>query len=265
LLLGGGLFAAYTLFAPPTEAPRELIVVDAAVTQGLEQSFKSIWTRPPTDTERRGLIEDFLVEEILYREAQNLGLDKNDIIVRRRMRQKMEFLLQESLSTTAPDEAALRDFFKAEASRYREPGRISFRQIFLGEGVGDGDQEQWAALLRRLNDDDATDLGRIGQGAQLPARISSATAQSIDGAFGIGFFDTLHQKPVGRWDGPIGSSQGWHLVFVESIQAAREPDFEKVRVAVARDYADQRNREAAAALVGRLKQGYEIVIDEDVQ
>ena len=265
LLLGGGLFAAYTLFAPPAETPRELIVVNAAVTQGLEQSFNAVWARPPTDTERRGLIEDYLVEEILYREAQNLGLDQNDIIVRRRMRQKMEFLLQESLSMTAPDEAALREFFKAEANRYQEPGRISFRQVYLGDVRDEGDAEQWSALLFRLNDGDATDPDGLDQRAQLPVRISSATAESIDVAFGAGFFDILRDKPVGRWDGPVKSSHGWHLVFVDSIQAAREPDFERVRVAVARDYADQRNREATAALVKRLKQGYEIVIDGDVQ
>ena len=98
LVIGGLLFVGYTVFAPEAEPPREQIVVGALRIQSLEQSFEATWKRPPTASERQGLIDDFLVEEVFYREAQNLGLDQDDIVIRRRMRQKMEFLLQDGLA-----------------------------------------------------------------------------------------------------------------------------------------------------------------------
>ncbi len=265
LLLGGGLFAAYELLGPPADRPRERITIDAPVVHSLEQSFEAVWKRPPTDVERRGLIEDHLAEEVLYREAQKLGLDQDDVVIRRRMRQKMEFLLQDSLAQVTPDEAALRAFFDAERDRYRDPDQISFRQIYLGDGRGDREPEQWATLLVRLNGDDPPDAEGLGQGSLLPTRMNSSAVQEIDRTFGEGFADQLRSHPVGRWAGPVRSSYGWHLVLVDGIEPASEPDFKRVRSAVERDYAYQREREAAVALVERLKRGYEIAIGGEVR
>ena len=132
LVLGAGLFLAYSLFAPQPEIPRERIVVDRPLARSLEDAFEAVWNRPPTASERRGLIEDHLAEEVLYREAQKLGLDQDDVVIRRRMRQKMHFLLQDSLALAPPDEVALRAFYEAEQDRYREPDRRSFQQLYLG-------------------------------------------------------------------------------------------------------------------------------------
>ncbi|HUG62101.1 MAG TPA: peptidylprolyl isomerase [Methylomirabilota bacterium] len=261
LVLGGGLFAAYALFAPEGEAPRERIVVDVGRVRSLERTFEAAWNRSPTEDERQGLLDDFLAEEVLYREALKLGLDGDDVVIRRRMRLKMEFLLQEGLALAAPDEAALRAFFEADRDRYRDPDRIAFQQIYLGEGRDARDVDAWKAFAVRLNGQDPPNPRQLEQGTLLPPRMGPAPSAEIDSTFGAGFADELRAQPVGPWGGPVRSGYGWHLVLVETLAPAEEPDFDAVRAEVERDFAYDRERAAAAALVERLKQGYDIVID----
>ncbi len=262
LLLGVGLFLAYSLFAPQPEVPREQIVVDQPVVQSLEAAFEAVWMRLPTASERRGLINDHIAEEVLYREAQKLGLDQDDVVIRRRMRQKMQFLLQDSLALMPPDEAALRTFYEEEQERYREPDRHSFQQLFLGVRQGPEEAARWEALAVRLNGAGPSDLEQLAQPSLLPPRMVSARPAAIDRVFGAGFAKKIEGLESGRWSGPITSSYGWHLVWVEAVDSGGQPSFETVRAQVERDLAYQRQQEAEAALIERLKQQYEIVIEE---
>ncbi len=262
LLLGAGLFLAYSLFAPQPEVPREQIVVDQPVVRSLEAAFEAVWKRPPTASERRGLIDDYLAEEVLYREAQKLGLDQDDVVIRRRMRQKMQFLLQDSLALAPPDEAALRVFYEAEHERYKEPDRRSFQQLFLGARQGSEEAARWEALAVRLNGAGPSDLEQLAQPSLLPPRMVSARPAAIDRVFGAGFAKKIEGLESGRWSGPITSSYGWHLVRIDAVVPGGQPSFETVRAQVERDFAYQRQQESEAALIERLKQQYEIVIEE---
>jgi len=265
LALGGALFVAWVYVAPPGQEPPARIVVDGAVLQSLEQGFAAVWKRPPSASERAGLIADYIAEEVLYREAQKLGLDQDDTVIRRRMRQKMEFLLQDSLALTRPDEATLKAFFEAERLRYRAPDRLTFRQVYLGEAAAAEDRADWSTLRVRLNGDEPLAPERLGEATLLPARMEAATPQEIDRVFGRGFAERLRDQPEGRWTEPLRSSYGWHLVALDELEPGAPVTFEQVRAEVERDYAYQREREAAAALIERLKQGYEIVIDEEAR
>ncbi len=131
------------------------------------------------------MIDDFLVEEVFYREAQNLGLDQDDIVIRRRMRQKMEFLLQDGLTQTPLQEADLRTLFEQDPSRYRGLDQIAFRQVYLGDGNVAGVEA--SVLLARLNADDSADTTDLGQRTMLPDRVELADLPAIDGVFGFGF------------------------------------------------------------------------------
>ncbi len=262
LVLGGLLFLSYSLFAPEPEAARETIVVDAPLIASLEQSFEAVWKRSPTPEERQGLVDDYLAEEVFYREAQKLGLDQDDVVIRRRMRQKMEFLLQDGLARTQPDEAVLRAFFEADPDRYKGPDRFSFRQIFLGDGETDAGVASWKALLVRLNSADPPGTRLLGSPSLLPAEMNAASVREIDGTFGDGFATRLSELPAGKWVGPVASSFGSHVVFVEAVRTADPPEFDAVRAEVERDFAFERQRDAQDALIERLKQEYEIVISE---
>ncbi len=262
LALGGVVFAAYSLFAPVDEAPPERIVIDRSVIDSLEAAFEAVWKRPSTASERQGLIDDHIAEEVLYREAQKLGLDQDDVVIRRRMRQKMQFLLEDSLTLAPPDEAALRAFYEAEQERYREPDRHSFQQLFLGARQEPEEAARWEALAVRLNGAEPPELEQLAQPSLLPPQMDSARPAAIDRVFGAGFAKKIEELESGRWSGPVTSSYGWHLVWVETVDPGGQLSFATVRVQVERDLAYQRQQEAEAALIERLKQQYEIVIEE---
>jgi hypothetical protein len=262
LALGGVLFAAYALLAPAEETSPERIVIDHPVIDSLEAAFQATWKRPPTDSELQGLIDNHIAEEVLYREAQKLSLDQDDVVIRRRMRQKMEFLLQGSLARAPPDEAMLRAFYEAEQERYKEPDRRTFRQLYLGPHNGADGVARWEALAERLNGANPPDPEEVSQPSLLPPRMELAHSDAIDRVFGKGFADTIQARESRRWSGPVASSYGWHLVWVESVERGGPRAFEAVRAQVERDFAYQRKQEAEAALINRLKQQYEIVIEE---
>ena len=260
LILGGGLFAAYAAFAPPEEAPREEITITAARIESLSANFERTWRRSPSDEELDGLLSDYIAEEVLYREALKLGLDQDDLVVRRRMRQKMELLLADALSAAPPGEAELRAYLDANKERYRQPDRITFQQVFLGpaESRGGGD---WADLAERLNGEPDIDLASIGAPSLLPPGMEDASAAAISGVFGGGFAAELPSLKTGQWSGPVESSYGLHLVRIDKFVESSDPVFEDVRAEIARDMAYSREREARIELVERLKENYDISVE----
>lgn len=265
LLIGSVLFAAYSLFTPPAENRREAIIVDKATVESLEAAFESVWKRAPTQAERSGLIEDHLAEEVLYREARKLGLEQDDLVIRRRLRQKMEFLLQDSLNLAAPEEAELRSFYEAEKAKYREADRRSFRQIFLGSETSTAEASEWEALAVRLNGPEPPATEGLGAPSLLPEQMEMASAAVINRVFGRGFASKLDGLETGRWSGPVASAYGWHLIWLEAYRPGGQPSFEAVRNQVERDFGYQRELDAKKELVERLKQNYDIVIEEAAQ
>ncbi len=257
LILGGGLFAAYAAFAPPEEPPRETIVVTAERVESLSANFERTWRRSPTGQELDGLIEDYLAEELMYREALKIGLDRDDLIVRRRMRQKMKLLLADALAQAAPDEDLLRAFYLAEKERYHAPALLTFQQIHLKQN---GDVN-WPDLLNRINDDPLFDLAAFASPSLLPPAMDDATTQDIGRSFGGDFADAVVELPSGEWNGPVESSYGWHLVRVERATPGEARPFEEVREMVSRDFEYQRERETRAEVLKRLKENYDITIE----
>jgi peptidyl-prolyl cis-trans isomerase C len=260
LMIGALLFGAYGLWGPDEEGvAKQRIVIDEAAIESLEASFEATWKRPPTAEERQGLIEDRLAEEILYREAQKLGLDRDDVVIRRRMRQKMEFLLQDTLAD--PDEAALRAYFEANAERYAEGARYGFTQLYLGVETSTAQSEDWQALSDRLNSGAPVQLEEVAQPTLLPERMTPSEASAIDRVFGTGFAASLSGLEQGAWSEPVESAYGWHLVRLDQRTDGATPDFEAARALVERDLLYERRQEARAALIDRLGENYEIVVE----
>jgi len=128
--LGALLFILFGMVSDDgPRADRDTIVVDANLIAALESRFEGVWQRPPTVAEREGLIENWVREEVLYREALALGLDRNDPVVRRRVAQKMEFMLD--IDRRLPAEAELLEWLEAHPEKYREPASYAFEQIFF--------------------------------------------------------------------------------------------------------------------------------------
>jgi hypothetical protein len=257
-LLGGALlFVLYGRIAEPqAERPDRIVVREEQVAM-LAQSFERTWMRPPTEMELRGLVDDHVTEEVLYREALALGLDRDDLVVRRRMRQKMEFL-NDDLAELEPTEEEMRAYLEANPERFRVPSRVSFAQLFLGPEVGAAAADRAGGLLARLRAGE--DPEGLGAPSLLPRELDAASPSEVAGVFGARFAEALGELPEGAWSGPVASEFGAHLVLVSTREAGRLPPLEEVRGAVAREWAAARGQEARQRFHDALRARYEIEV-----
>jgi hypothetical protein len=257
-VIGAALFMLYG----GSEAERpDRSVGDAARVEQLAFGFSRVWQRPPTETELAGLVEDFVREEVYYREALAMGLDQDDTIVRRRMRQKLEFLSEDLVPLPEPDEAELEAWLTEHADDYRIEPRAALRQVFVSrERHGEGAEARVQELLEQLRRQDA-DADAVGDASLLPASLALSPRREIAKHYGDGFAARVVELETGRWTGPVESAFGLHLVFVEVSEAGRVPALAEVRQAVERDWEAARRDEANEAFYQALRGRYEVTVD----
>jgi parvulin-like peptidyl-prolyl isomerase len=270
LVLGGVLFALYVAFGKPGDAAlHDRIVVDEQQLSRLSQQFQRTWMRAPTRDELRALADDFVKEEILYREALALGLDRDDLVIRRRMRQKMEFL-NADLNEQEPTDADLEAYLRANPETFRQPSRFSFQQVYLDPKRTDGDVLQRAQGLLaalRANTDKPADPASLGDPSLLPAVLERATPRDVANMFGPEFAEAVAGAPTDMWSGPHTSTYGLHLLNVTEHLPGKIPPLTSVRSVVAREWANERRHEAEARFYETLRSRYSIEIrwPEDTQ
>lgn len=262
-LLGMVIFAvsAWRERQRPAENAAANIEITAGTIAWLREGFTRQWHREPDADDLRGLLNDHLREEMLYREALALGLDRDDSIVRRRMAQKMEFLTQDIAATAEPDDAALRKFFDENAARYARAARVSFRHVFFskerrGANLEKDAGEALVALANGASDE------TMGDPFLREHEFTDANADEIAAALGREFAEKVTVTPAGEWRGPFASSYGVHLVRVIERGESQPATFEAVRDAVAGDFSDERRRTANHDFLERLKTQYRITVDE---
>ena len=263
LVLGAGLFLTYSLVNEGVDEAPDRIVVDEVRALRLAEQFQRTWMRPPTRQELEALVEDFVKEEILYREALALGLDQDDLIIRRRMRQKMEFLNADLAEQRVPTDAELQAYLDAHPDRFRRPPQLSFQQIYFNpERHGDDLEGQAGELLARLNGNpaEAGDPRMLGDPTLLPPRLDAATPREIAGTFGSGFAADMETAPVGRWSGPLQSSYGLHLVRVTKHEPESLPALAEVRASVEREWSAENRRQANESFYQALRQRYTVEV-----
>jgi len=226
------LFGAVGEGAP--DKNEDTILVSQDRVELLQASFRQVWQRDPTAAEIQGLIEDYIREEVLYREALALGLDQNDPVIRKRLRYKIEFLADSGAELIDPGDEVLLQFLEKNSEVYQVVPRIAFRQIYLGENPDKAEVEQ----MKRAVAEVGSGLGyeHLGQSTLLPATIDLAGPIEIDSAFGTGFFSALKNQPAGAWSGPVVSGFGKHLVQVTASEPSRMPDLAEIHEAVLRDW-----------------------------
>jgi len=261
LAIGAVIFLLFDVLGEEGEAP-PIVVTEGRVEQ-LAEAFRRTWQRPPTLEELRGLVTDFVREEVYYREAVLLGLDRDDTIVRRRMRQKMEYLATLQAENLAPTEAELAAFHQAEAALFREPPEVAFRQVFLNpETRGEAPEADALALLEELRRlEDPAQALEMGDRSLLPAELPLSTLDFIGRSFGTAFADALSELPLGTWEGPIVSAYGLHLVLVLERKEGRLPPFEQVRAAVEYQWRRAEERRILDAQYEALRAKYRVVLE----
>jgi len=263
LVLGAGLFFVYTAVNGSANEATQRIVVDQTRALQLAEQFQRTWMRPPTRQELEGLVDDFVKEEILYREALALGLDRNDLVIRRRLRQKMEFINEGVVELQTPTEADLQAYLYANRDRFRLPDRFSFQQIYINPLKTSGDAKQSAEeLLTFLNSNSplSVDLKSIGDMTMLPSELDAVSGPEVDNMFGKGFARKIENAPNGRWSGPVESSFGIHLVRIRKREAGRLPPLAEIRPLLEREWYSERRKEARDQFYQALRQRYDIEI-----
>ena len=257
--LGTILFAGYGLLRGSSLDADRRIEVNAQQVERLTQMFVAQWKRPPTISELDALIDGFVREEVLYREALAMGLDRDDTVVRRRLAQKIEFLADDLATRSEPLPEELERFLEENLDRYELPGRISFSHIYFSiDRRGESAEGDALAGLRQVRDGASPD--EHGDPFMLQRDYPSRTEREVAELFGSEFAASLFALDRGEWRGPIASSYGLHLVYVRERTPSQVPVLADVSERVKNDLLSERRRTANEALVETLKERYEIVI-----
>jgi hypothetical protein len=257
------VFGAYHVLAPSGDGGRTgRIVVTSGKIEQIAARFAQVWQRPPTTQELKGLIDEQVKEEIYVREALALGLDKDDTVIRRRLRQKMELLSDVGDDALSPTDAELEAYLKAHAEAFAVDPAISFQQVFLNPQRQGGAIDQTAAtILENLQARPETDASTLGDPSLLPAEMPLTSLKSIGHVFGGEFADAIGKAKAGAWTGPIASGFGLHLVRVSERQEGRVPALSDVRDAVIREWSNEKRKELENDQLAALLKRYEVTVE----
>lgn len=239
------------------------VEITAQDVEFLKAGWTRQWNRAPTEQELEALIESRIREEVLYREAVTMGLDQNDMVVRRRMVQKMDLLTQDLANLIEPPEEELQAFFEERSEEYRVPARLTFSHIYFnadarGESTLVDAEAALAELLSR--EPQPTSAPELGDRFMLDSDYRLLAPQEVARQFGGGFAEQLFELEPG-WQGPVLSGYGVHLVYVGERVEGRIPDMAEVRDRVMMDYERVRQTQARDALYEGLRARYEVIVD----
>ena len=266
MFIGAVIYALYGLFAEPAvEETDKTIVVTAGELEWMQTSWQKRWNRPPTAQEFDGLIQQFIKETVLYREALTMGLNKHDMVIRRRLAQKLEFLAKDLVALTPPTEDELLAYFDEHQASYQAPTLYTFTQVFFdpdkrGDATLDDAEKVKVTLIAQ--GDAIDDPGALGDGLMLQNYYPEKDRAEIQKLLGSGFTETLITLSPGQWHGPVLSGFGVHLVYVNSIDEPPPPVFAEVRERMMDDWKLERGEELNDQFYTSLREQYSIVIEE---
>jgi hypothetical protein len=267
LLIGACIYGAYALFAPPEESDLDTtVVVDANRINGFVAQWSSRWNRPPTKEELDGLVNSYVREEILYRQAVAMGLDEDDPVTRRRMAQRLEFLTSDLALVVEPEEAELERYFQDNIDQFRAPNLISFIQVYFDpDARGDSTLDDANEALEALKTAGVPDPGSLqaGDSFMLPGYFASATELEVRKRLGGGFTESLIELEPGVWHGPVLSGFGVHLVYVFEKLQAPAPDLADVRPQVLEAWQREQMDTFNKKFYEGLKDRYTVIVEDD--
>ena len=265
LALGALLFTGYAWLnrGDHDSRPTQQVCVRESDVDWLAEAWSRQWRCLPTQDELRGLVTAFLKEELLVREAREMKLDENDTVIRRRLAQKVEFLVQDTWSPAEPTEDDLRQFFVNNPERFQPDARTSFTQVFFSREKRKDAAADARAALAKL----AYGIGPETMGDDFldAAEFQDADPQTVATQFGLAFAHCVFALPPGEWSGPIESGFGVHLVRVSESKPGRQREFSAIRAQVLERWREQRQGETNEKYFASLLKKYDVVMDEKVK
>jgi hypothetical protein len=266
LAIGAAIYVAFAVASPDAVVDdSSTIRVTTGDIEWMETSWLKRWNRPPTPEERQGLIDAHVRETVLYREALAMGLDADDVIIRRRLAQKLEFLFEDLVDAVEPTDEELIAYFLEHREQYRAPEVMTFTHVFIDpDRRGDRTLPDADEILARLQAgatpvEDAADLGdRFMLQAYYPERSEAEVAR----LFGREFARSIFSLDPHHWHGPVLSGYGTHLVYVHGREQAPPAEVEDVRERVAQDRQTEQREAFNEQFVTSLMDRYEVIIED---
>jgi hypothetical protein len=267
VIVGAILFAAQAWWNRGGEAVTEAVDV-VAITEGdvrwLVETWRRQWLREPEPAEVKGMIADLVEEEILAREAIEMGLEQDDTVVRRRLAQKLSFLVEDTSRLVEPTEDELRAFHAAHADRFQTGATVSFTQAFFNPSARSDAEADARATLVALDGNDAA-AANLGDRLLVEGDFRDLDRVAIASIFGPEFADAVLALAPGSWSGPIASGYGQHLVFVSATSPAKAQPFDEVRDTVAAEWWREKEGAARRDYMALLRAKYPVEMDRAVR
>ena len=266
MFIGAAIYLLYGVFAEKLpEADDKTIIVTAGEIEWMQTAWQKRWNRPPTAAEFDGLVQQYIKETVLYREALTMGLNQHDQVIRRRLAQKLEFLAKDLVALTPPTEEELQSYFDEHQDRYQQPVLYTFTQVFIDpDKRGDTTLDDAEVIKANLiaKGDAVDDPGALGDDFMLQNYYPEKDAIEIRKLFGSGFTESLAKLSPGQWHGPVLSGYGVHLIYISSISEPPAPGFAALRERVVQDWTMDRGEELNDKFYASLREQYTVVIEE---
>jgi hypothetical protein len=263
ILLGATIFVVYGFVSRHrTDKPGEIVVTQGTL-EHIITGFTRTWQRPPTEDELRSQVREYIREEAAYREALAMGLDRDDTIVRRRLRQKLEFLSDDLATRVEPTDADLQTFLQAHPDLFQTEPLFSFRQVYLNpqEHAANfrADEARLLAELQHTGLD--ADLSSLGDPFLLAPSYQNISLAEVKQEFGDHFASALAGLPTNRWRGPVISGYGTHFVFLSQRAEGNLPALAEIRDQVRREWFNTKRNEATEKFYQALLKRYTVKIE----
>lgn len=265
LLVGLALFGTWHVVRPADAAREEgrRIVITEDDLKQIKLGWAAQGQPPPTGPQLQALVDAKVREEVLYREALALGLDKDDTIVKRQLARKMEFVAEDVSKLEEPAPGELRAWYEKNRARFALPPRATFRHIYFSPDKrganARSDAEAALAPLAGRGIDAAADPA-AGDPFMFQSYYGDRSLDVIAKEFAPKFARALVGVPAHTWAGPIESGYGWHLVFVDAMTPQRIPDFEEIEAQVKSAWTEERREQTRARLYDAMRARYEVVM-----
>ena len=267
LVVGIIVVGGYKIFGPEPPPVEDANSRRIEITQDDLRQLAVTWLaqgRPaPTPEQLRSLVEQKVTSEILFREAIALGLDRDDEIIKRRLAQKMDFLVADVSAMAPPGPGELETWYEKNSAQFAHPPRISFRHLYFSTDIrGAGARNAAAESLIRIagRPPDSPEVTAVADPFMFQSYYGGTTPAQMAKEFGPAFSDALFRLERGSWQGPIESGYGWHLIWIDSLERGRIPNYDEVEPDVRKAWQHERYREVKERAIAEMRSRYTISV-----
>jgi hypothetical protein len=269
LLIGSCIYGLYALSAGNEVNDNErVLIVSAGEIQALADQWTQLWKRPPTSEELAGVVRNHVRTQILYREAESMGLADGDIVIQRRLAQKVEFLTEDFATAVPPTDAEIAAYYDENSENYRIPEGATFSHVYFNadrrgmQGAVAAANELRDRLL--ASSDPSARPADAGDPFVLPLDFYSRARPEVEELFGATeFTEQVFAARPAQWTGPLLSAYGVHIVYVHETTPSRLPALEDVRGEARRDLVSQRRRKANETFYNSMLGKYTVIIETE--